>query len=172
MLKQIIANLKSKLLTASGKPMKRWNSQRLDDVKAYLENKGPSTWTREDNYLAAEFLIQRYLPADDARTQGQQDEVMRGLKAKIDWNIDHPDAPLEEHEDDPEFAEHLKAILANKVDRTEIVQMLSCLDSEEDYGDQRQAIRMFKFWLDHPDNFIIDNDLLPAVKAAVAKFAS
>lgn len=172
MLKKILTNLKSKLLIASSKPMERWSSQKLADVKAYLDNSEPGAWTREDHYLVTEFVIQRYLPADEARTQGQYDAAMRDLKAKIDWNIDHPDAPKEEFKDDPEFAEQLKAILATRVDRSEIVQMLSCIEREEDFGGQRQAIKMFKFWLGHPDNYIIDCDLLPAVKAAVNRFTS
>jgi len=171
-LKKIFTNLKSKLLIASSNSMERWSSQKLADVKAYLENSESCAWTREDHYLATEYVIQRYLPADEARTQGQYDATMRDLKAKIDWNIDHPGAPNEEFKDDPGFAEQLKAILSTRVDRSEIVQMLSCIEREEDYGGQRQAIRMFKFWLDHPDNHIIDCDLLPAVKAAVNKFTS
>lgn len=91
--------------------MERWSSGKLDDVRSYLESKHPGTWSREDNYLAAEFVIQRYLPADEKRTQQQYEASMRDLKAKIDRNINNPDAPKEEVKDDPEFAEWLKDAL-------------------------------------------------------------
>lgn len=110
-LKKILTNLKSKLLIASSKPMERWSSGKLGEVKDYLEGKHPGTWSREDHYLAAEFVIQRYLPSDENRTQQQYEASMRDLRAKIDWNIDNPDAPKEEIKDDPEFAQWLKDAL-------------------------------------------------------------
>lgn len=91
--------------------MERWSSDRLADVKAYLEEKHPETWSREDHYLAVEFVIQRYLPIDEKRTQVQYDLAIRDMKTKIDWNIDNPDAPKEEVKEDPEFAAWLKEAL-------------------------------------------------------------
>ncbi len=91
--------------------MDRWSSDRLGEVKNYLEGKHPGTWSREDHYLAAEFVIQRYLPADEKRTQQQYEASMRDLKDKIDRNIDTPNAPKEEVKDDPEFAKWLKDAL-------------------------------------------------------------
>lgn len=91
--------------------MERWSSERLSEVKSYLEGKHPKTWSRDDHYLSLEFVIQRYLPADEPRTQGEYDAAIRDLKAKIDWNIDHPDAPKEEVKEDPEFAAWLKETL-------------------------------------------------------------
>ena len=94
------------------KPAARWAKEKLSGVKSYLENKDPHSWSREDNYLAAEFVIQRYLPEDSGRSQADYDLAMDNIKRKIDRNIDFPNAPKEEVKDDPEFAawleEHLK----------------------------------------------------------------
>lgn len=51
--------------------MTRWTQSELDLVKLYLEALPPNTWTLEDNMLMVDFLAQRYLPADDLRTEAE-----------------------------------------------------------------------------------------------------
>lgn len=164
MLRRIAEKVRS-AFTGNDKPMERWSSGKLDEVKTYLEDKHPSTWSRKDNYLAVEFVIQRYLPADEKRTQRQYEASMRDLKAKIDWNIDNPGAPKNDFKEDPEFASRLKAILGTTVDRHEVIQLLSCFDVEDDKIGKIKALKTFRFWLEHPESYLIDSDLLAAIKS-------
>lgn len=150
--------------------MSRWSQDRLLQTKVYLETKDPATFTREDQYLTAEYLFMRYLPEDDQRTEAQWQAVRSELHRKIDLNIDYPDGPKEPVKDDPEFAEWLKQTLSKKIDRTEILQMFECFDQECANKQQTQALRMFKFWLEHPDNFRIDGDLRKKMEAIVLKY--
>lgn len=164
MLRHIVNKVRS-AITSNDRAMDRWSKDRLAAVKLYLEDKDPKNWSREDHYLSVEFVIQRYLPADEPRTQGQYDATIRDLKGKIDWNIDHPDAPKELPAEDPEFATWLREELRTKVDRNEIVRLLSFFDDEENSTGKIRALKIFKFWLEHLDSHVIDDDLLDKIKS-------
>lgn len=51
--------------------MQRWTVGERELVKLYLEALPPSEWTLDDNMLMVDYLVQRYLPADDLRTEAE-----------------------------------------------------------------------------------------------------
>lgn len=51
--------------------MERWTPGELDLVKLYLEHLPPSAWTLDDHMMMVDWLTQRYLPADDMRTEAE-----------------------------------------------------------------------------------------------------
>lgn len=112
-MRNLIENLKKIYAIKNDKPLIRWSPARLNSVKAYLELKDPLLWTREDHYLSVEFVLQRYLPADEHLTQAEYEAALKGMTDKIDRNLDNPDFPREEIKDDPDFAawldQHLKS---------------------------------------------------------------
>lgn len=160
-----IANKVRAAFFHSDKPMERWSRNKLAEVKSYLEEKDPHIWSREDHHLSAEFVIQRYLPSDEVRTQRQYETTLRNLKAKIDRNIDCSDVPEEQIKEDPEFAVWLKYHLGTKVDRHEIVQLLSYFDDEGNNFEKIKALRTFNRWLEQKDSYFIDDDLLNAIRS-------
>lgn len=95
--------IKKLLRTSTDRPMDRWSAERLASTLQYLEDKPATEWTHEDHYLAVEYTIQRYLPADDTRTESEYRASLEKLKAKVDWNIANPDAQSEKPVHDPEF---------------------------------------------------------------------
>ncbi len=100
----------------SGGEVERWTPEKLAEVKTYLETKPPETFTREDHYLCVDFLFHRYYPKDEPITKAAWEKRRGELRAKIDWNIDHPEeakAAAREVKEDPEFAEWLKKTLGN-----------------------------------------------------------
>lgn len=112
-MKKLIDKLKHICTNQTERPLARWSTARLNNVKAYLESKDPLLWSREDHYLSVEFVLQRYLPADEHRTQAEYEAALKGMTDKIDRNLDNPDFPREEIKDDPDFAawldQHLKS---------------------------------------------------------------
>lgn len=84
--------------------MERWSLEKLASAQQYLESKSAIEWTHEDHYLAVEATFQRYLPADDSRTETEYRTTLEKLNRKIDWNIANPDAPKETPVPDPDFA--------------------------------------------------------------------
>lgn len=51
--------------------MERWSPAELALVKLYLEHLPPEQWTIDDHMMSVDFLCQRYLPADDMRTEAE-----------------------------------------------------------------------------------------------------
>jgi hypothetical protein len=96
-------------------PMRRWSSEELAAVKARLEALPPQYWTKEDNYLALDFVVQRYLPSDEVRTEAEWQATRARLQEKVDANINHKEAPEEalrltkENERHAECNERLRA---------------------------------------------------------------
>lgn len=76
-------------------PMRRWSSEELDVVKARLEARSPECWTKEDNYLALDFVVQRYLSSDDLRTEAEWQAARARLREKVDANISYKESPEE-----------------------------------------------------------------------------
>jgi hypothetical protein len=79
-------------------PMQRWSPEQLAQTKAYLEARRPKDITTDDHYLIVDYLVQRYLPQDDVRTEAQWQEAKTKLRAKVDANIEKakprkPDEP-------------------------------------------------------------------------------
>lgn len=76
-------------------PMCRWSSEELAIVKARLEALPPQSWTKEDHYLALDFVVQRYLPADEVRTEAEWQATRARLQAKVDANLNRKETPEE-----------------------------------------------------------------------------
>ena len=66
---------------------RRWPASELEEKKVYLESKPPEEFTAEDNYLAAEWVIQRYLPEGEEPTPEQWSKTIGDIRQKIDINI-------------------------------------------------------------------------------------
>lgn len=66
---------------------RRWPETELNEKKAYLESKPPENFTTEDHYLAAEWVIQRYLPKSENPTPAQWSKVIGNIREKIDLNL-------------------------------------------------------------------------------------
>lgn len=112
MLKKITKSLSALL---NGGEAERWSTEKLAEVKSYLEGKPAETFTREDHHLCVDFLLHRYFPKDVAITKATWEERRGDLLSKVDWNIDHPEEAKSSQEvkDDPDFAEWLKNTLSN-----------------------------------------------------------
>lgn len=99
----MIKFLKKILRLSTDKPMQRWISEKLSSTRCYLEAKPATEWTHEDHYLAVEYTVQRYLPADEARSESAYRASLETLKRKVDWNIANPEVPQAAATPDPDF---------------------------------------------------------------------
>ena len=71
--------------SAESSPMKRWSNEELAAQKASLEANDPTApITKEDAYRVTDHLVQRYLPADDERTEAQWQDARTRLHARVD----------------------------------------------------------------------------------------
>jgi hypothetical protein len=97
---------------------KRWSAEELAQKKNYLEGKNPEDYTREDHYLAAEWVIQRYLPEGEEPSSERWKEVQEDIRRKIDRNIEikssgaSSSAGANEVPHNPEFQKILEEILS------------------------------------------------------------
>lgn len=73
---------------------------------AYLEAVPPEAWSMDDNMLAAEYIIQRYLPADFAMSTGEHARVLAELRRRMEHG------PGTEANVDPAFAAWLDQQIA------------------------------------------------------------
>lgn len=94
--------------------VERWSQEKIEFTKEYLEIKPPEKWTKEDHYLAVEFLFHRYIPENEKIEKEKFDLKMNELRGKIDFNIENPNAPKQEIKKDPEFEEWMKKVLTKK----------------------------------------------------------
>lgn len=83
----LINRIKKSLGLVREESFRRWSTSELEEKKLYLENKPPEDFTVEDHYLAAEWVIQRYLPEGDDPTPEQWAKAIGGIRQKIDINI-------------------------------------------------------------------------------------
>lgn len=101
--------------TSGDTPMRRWSSEELAAVKARLEALPPENWTKEDTYLALDFVIQRYLPADEVRTEAEWQATRARLQAKVDANLnckEPPEEALRQTKDNERHAERQERLRA------------------------------------------------------------
>jgi hypothetical protein len=68
--------------------MERWGKDELGLVRLYLESLPPFEWTLADHMLAIEFVIQRYLPLDELRTEAEWLATKSSLMGKVQANLD------------------------------------------------------------------------------------
>lgn len=67
--------------------MERWTDAEKSLVKLYLEHLPPSEWTLEDHMLAIDYTFQRYLPADDMRTEAEWLATRANLMGRVQANM-------------------------------------------------------------------------------------
>ncbi len=84
----IIGRINKLFKSQAPEPYRRWSAQELADKKKYLEGKNSKVFTSEDYYLAAEWIIQRYLPEGDEPTPERWLEMKKHIHAKINKNLD------------------------------------------------------------------------------------
>lgn len=68
--------------------MERWNDAERSLVKIYLEHLPPTEWTLDDHMLAVDYLVQRYLPADDMRTEAEWLATKASIMGRVQANMD------------------------------------------------------------------------------------
>lgn len=93
-------------------PMDRWPPEIMAELKSYLESKSDE-FTKDDYYLAVEWLMQRYLPQDINRTEREHQDILRSFYKKVDAAIQRMERgePPPEVKDDPDFAQWLNKTL-------------------------------------------------------------
>lgn len=67
--------------------MDRWSPSELDLVKLYLEALPPAQWTLDDHMMSVDYVVQRYLPADELRTEAEWLSTRAGLMGKVQANL-------------------------------------------------------------------------------------
>lgn len=67
--------------------MERWNEAELTLVKLYLESLPPAQWALDDHMMAVDYVVQRYLPADELRTEAEWLSTRSGMMGKVQANI-------------------------------------------------------------------------------------
>jgi hypothetical protein len=72
--------------------MERWSGSELALVKLYLEHLPPGAWTLDDHMMMVDFLVQRYLPADDIRSEAEWMASRANLMGRVQANMERLDA--------------------------------------------------------------------------------
>lgn len=67
--------------------MARWNADELALVKLYLESLPPELWTLDDHMMAVDYVVQRYLPADELATEAEWMATRAGMMGKVQANM-------------------------------------------------------------------------------------
>jgi hypothetical protein len=68
--------------------MGRWSDAELKLVRVYLESLPPSSWSLDDHMMAVDYVVQRYLPADELRTEAEWMATRANLMGKVQANLD------------------------------------------------------------------------------------
>lgn len=75
-------------ITRPAGSMERWTGSELALVKLYLEHIPPGLWTLEDHMMMVDYLVQRYLPAHDLRTEAEWMVSRASLMGRVQANLD------------------------------------------------------------------------------------
>jgi hypothetical protein len=75
--------------------MERWGKDEMGLVRLYLESVFPGDWTLDDHMLCVEWVIQRYLPADELRTEAEWLATKASLMGKVQANMDAEATPAQ-----------------------------------------------------------------------------
>lgn len=68
--------------------MERWTEAELSLVKLYLESLPPAQWSLDDHMMAVDYVVQRYLPADELKTEAEWLTTRAGLMGKVQANLE------------------------------------------------------------------------------------
>lgn len=72
--------------------MERWTGQEIGIVRLYLETLPPERWTIDDHMMMVDYLVQRYLPADDLRSDAEWMVTRASLMGRVQKNLRDIDA--------------------------------------------------------------------------------
>lgn len=72
--------------------MERWTEAERSLVKLYLEHLPPELWTLDDHMMAVDWLAQRYLPADDMRTEAEWLATRSSLMGRVQASMEKVNA--------------------------------------------------------------------------------
>lgn len=67
--------------------MERWSPDELAAVKLYLEVLPPEQWSLDDHMMAVDFVVQRYLPADELKTEAEWLASRANLMGRVQANM-------------------------------------------------------------------------------------
>ena len=70
--------------------MRRWDKNELALVKLYLETLPPDQFTLDDWGMVVDYLVQRYLPEDELRTEAEWLTTRAGLMGRVQANMEKP----------------------------------------------------------------------------------
>lgn len=68
--------------------MQRWTEQELALVQIYLESLFPGDWTLDDHMMAVDYVVQRYLPEDELKTEAEWLSSRASLMGKVQANLE------------------------------------------------------------------------------------
>lgn len=75
--------------------MERWGKDELGLVRIYLESLYPGDWTLDDHLLAIEWVVNRYLPADELKTEAEWLATKSSLMGKVQANMEAEATPAQ-----------------------------------------------------------------------------
>lgn len=67
--------------------MERWNASELKIVKLYLETLPPGEFTLDDHMMVVDYLAQRYLPAEELKTEAEWLATRSTLMGRVQANM-------------------------------------------------------------------------------------
>lgn len=67
--------------------MERWTEAEMSLVRLYLESLPPAKWSLDDHMMAVDLTVQRYLPADELRTEAEWLATRASLMGKVQANM-------------------------------------------------------------------------------------
>lgn len=73
--------------------MYRWTAEELQLVKLYLRSLPPSAFTLDDHMMLVDYLVQRYLPTDELRTEAEWLTTRSALMGRVQANMVDVTAP-------------------------------------------------------------------------------
>lgn len=97
--------------------MRRWDAGELSLVQLYLETLPPGQFTLDDWGMVVDYLVQRYLPEGELRTEAEWLATKSGLMGKVQANLDKPVSERQ--------ADNLLAALPNNMGESDAVFKLS-----------------------------------------------
>ena len=73
--------------------MTRWTEAELGLVRVYLEALPPGAWTLADHMMAVDYVVQRYLPAEEMKTEAEWMSTRAALMGKVQANMEAAATP-------------------------------------------------------------------------------
>lgn len=65
-----------------------WNAAEFELVKLYMESLPPAQWTIDDHMLSVEYVVHKYMHADQMTTEAEWLAVRAGLMGKVQASLD------------------------------------------------------------------------------------